>query len=223
MRAWTAFRWWQVIRINFLNSFKETASGQGVQVASYVDQDEQKQIFKEVAKRLLIIAIGPLGLYIYEMQTIPVLMEKKTQAEAKFVDLKQFNDSKLGLSEEIKRYEDEQARFNAQVDFINKIQADKVNEYKLFLLLQEKTPKTIWIDEMKFVNNSLEIKGLSLDPSDIGKFTQLLSDTDFIKNPEPRGQTAIANYNNSGSEATTFIIKASLNVGTNAPALGVGK
>ncbi|MBY0452315.1 MAG: PilN domain-containing protein, partial [Bdellovibrionaceae bacterium] len=187
-----------MIKINFLTSFKEYAVSQGVQGVSYVDEDERKQILIEVAKRILIIAIGPVGLYIYEAQTIPVLKEKLATAEAEYIKSKAFNDSKQGLSEEIKKFEDESARFNAQMDFINKIQVDKVNEYKLFRLLQESTPKSVWINRLSFINNTLEISGESVDQADIGKFTQILSSTDFLSTPIPLGQNVKTNYSGSG-------------------------
>lgn len=206
-----------MIKINFLTSFKEYAVTQGVQGVSYVDEDERKQILIEVAKRLLIIAIGPVGLYIYEAQTIPVLKEKLANAEAEYQKAKAFNDSKQGLSEEIRKFEDESARFNAQMDFINKIQIDKVNEYKLFRLLQESTPKSVWINRLSFINNTLEISGESVDQADIGKFTQVLSSTDFLSTPIPLGQNVKTNYSGSGVSTIVFRLKMAINT---APAAG---
>lgn len=200
-----------MIKINFLTSFKEYAVSQGVQGVSYVDEDERKQILIEVAKRLLIIAIGPVGLYVYEAQTIPVLKEKLDTAAHELDKAKAFNDSKQGLSEEIKKFEDEQARFNAQMDFINKIQADKVNEYKLFRLLQESTPKSVWINRLSFLNNTLEISGESVDQADIGKFTQVLSSTDFLTTPIPLGQSVKPDYNKTGVATIVFQLKMSIN------------
>lgn len=200
-----------MIRINFLTSFKEYAVAQGVQGVSYSDEEERKQIIIEVAKRVLIIVIGPLGLYIYETQRIPELREKQTQAEAKLAEIKQFNDSKQGLAQEIKKYEDEQARFNAQMDFINKIQADKVNEYKLFTLLKNSTPPTVWVNELSFMNNSLQIFGQSTSAAAINEFTQVLSNTDFLTPPIPVGQEVVGNYMSSGAETIRFELKMSLN------------
>jgi Tfp pilus assembly protein PilN len=207
-----------MIKINFLTSFKEYAVSQGVQGVSYVDEDERKQILIEVAKRILIITIGPVGLYVYEAQTIPVLKEKLETASNEFIKAKAFNDSKQGLSEEIRKFEDESARFNAQMDFINKIQVDKVNEYKLFRLLQESTPKSVWINRLSFINNTLEIMGESVDQADIGKFTQILANTDFLSTPIPLGQTVKTNYNNSGVSTIVFSLKMAINLAPQAGA-----
>ncbi len=202
-----------MIKINLLSSYKDYAASQGVSGAAIFDEDEKKQILLDVTKRLAILAIGPLGLYIYEMQTIPVLTEARTQAEVKHDELKKFNDSKQGSAEEIKRYEDEQARFNAQMDFINKIQADKLNEYKLFQHLKATTPATVWVNKLNLNNNNLNITGESVDRADISIFINKLQNADFIATLVPADQSNMANYRETGVNTTTFEINATLKAG----------
>lgn len=185
---------------------------------SYVDEDERKQILIEVAKRILIIVIGPVGLYVYEAQTIPVLKQTLEAAIEQHRVAKVFNDSKQGLSEEIKKFEDEQARLFVQMDFINKIQADKVNEYKLFRLLQESTPKSVWINSLSFLNNVLVINGESTDQADISRFTQVLSGTDFLTAPIPLDQASVDSYAGSGVKSYTFTLKMSISTAQPAAA-----
>ena len=107
-----------MIKINLLSSYKDYAAAQGAGGVAVFDDDERKQILIEMGKRLAILAIGPLGLYIYEAQSIPVLNETKHQAEVKYENLKKENDGHEGSANEIKRYEEQQTRFNAQMDFI---------------------------------------------------------------------------------------------------------
>ena len=203
-----------MIRINFIASFRDYAQSQGA-VGIY-DEDERRLIMTEVAKRLAIMAIGPLGLFIYEMQTIPVLQQNLKDAETKYTELKKFNDSKQGLAQEIIKYEDEQARFNAQMDFINKIQADKVNEYKLFRHLKDATPATVWINKLTLTKNILVLNAESVDPQDINKFSERLSNTDFTSNPTVKNRITQANYMESGAETTTFEVEATLSTATPA-------
>jgi type IV pilus assembly protein PilN len=200
-----------VIRINFLSSFKDANALQGG--VALFDEDERRQIIIAMAKRLAILAIGPIALSIYEMQTIPVLLEKKKQAEVRLDELKKFNDSKQGLAEEIKKYEDELAKFNAQGDFINKIQADKLNEYKLFTHLKQSTPASVWIDNLSLTDNILQISGEAVNPADIAQFQEKLSNSDFILNLTPLDQKTKDNAYDGGSSVTLFQLKATLKTG----------
>jgi type IV pilus assembly protein PilN len=200
-----------VIKINFLSSFKD--AGGGVQGVALFDEDERRAIMIAIAKRLAILAIGPVALYVYEMQTIPVLEENKRQAENQLNELRLFNQSKQGSAEEIKRYEDELAKFNAQGDFINKIQADKLNEYKLFSHLKQSTPNTVWIDTLTLTENVLQISGRSTDANDITEFQEKLSNSDFIVSLVPLEQKTLDNAFETGASVTVFQVKATLKTG----------
>ncbi|MCC2679005.1 MAG: fimbrial assembly rane protein [Pseudobdellovibrio sp.] len=200
-----------MIKINFLSSFKD--AGGGVQGVALFDEDERRAIMIAIAKRLAILAIGPVALYVYEMQTIPVLEENKRQAENQLNELRLFNQSKQGSAEEIKRYEDELAKFNAQGDFINKIQADKLNEYKLFSHLKQSTPNTVWIDTLTLTENVLQISGRSTDANDITEFQEKLSNSDFIVSLVPLEQKTLDNAFETGASVTVFQVKATLKTG----------
>lgn len=201
-----------MIRINFLSSFKD--AGNQVGGVALFDEDERRAIMIAIAKRLAVLAIGPVALSVYEAQTIPVLMEKKRQADVQLEELKKFNDSKQGSAEEIKRYEDELAKFNAQGDFINKIQADKLNEYKLFRHLKESTPQTVWVDSLSLTENVLQITGESIDANDITEFQEKLSNSDFIVSLVPLDQKTRDNAFETGATVTVFQVKATLKTGT---------
>jgi Tfp pilus assembly protein PilN len=209
-----------VIKINFLISYKDYAAAQGVGGVAIYDEDEKKQILIDMSKRLLIIALGPLGLYVYEMQTIPVLTQKKVEMQAKLNELNSFIESKQGIAQQIQAYQDEMARFTAQMDFINKIQADKLNEYKLFIHLKDSTPPTVWINRLELRDNSLIVVGESVDPVAITQFMERLAGTDFITNLVPVSQDTKQDYQGSGVDTTLFQIKANLNVSNQQPPAG---
>ncbi|MGZ3726885.1 MAG: PilN domain-containing protein [Pseudobdellovibrio sp.] len=202
-----------MIRINLLSSYKDYAAVQGSGGAAIFDEDERKQIIIDIAKRVAILAIGPVGLYIYEAQTIPVLTEAKHQADLKYDELKKFNDGKENSANEIKRYEDEQTRFNAQMDFINKIQADKLNEYKLFQHLKATTPATVWLNKLTLSNNNLNILGEATEPTDIAIFIDKLQNADFIATLVPANQSKSPDYHKTGVTTTLFELNATLKAG----------
>jgi|GEM_PF-6032201 len=199
-----------MIKINLLNSFKEVSRSGGIGGVIYSDDEEKGKVYRAVGLRILVLLFGPLGLYIYEVQTLPVLQASLNELNQKYNDMKQFNDSKQGMAEEIKKYEIEQARFNAQMDFINKIDRDKVNEYKLFEHLKTSTPDNVWINKLELQDNSLRIDAESYDAKEIEKFIQRLSNSDFIADVIPLNQTSKKGFAGTDVSTTVFSVKAQL-------------
>ncbi len=205
-----------MIKINLLTSYIEgakDASGGGMGLSFGDDDDGSQQVGLDFGKRVAVLLIGPIGLFVYEFQTIPVLQATLAEATVKYTELKQFNDSKQNLTLEIKKYETEQARFNAQMDFINKIDNDKVNEYRLFEHLKSSTPANVWVTKLELIDNNLTIAAESDDPKDIATFIQRLSNAEFISNLVPMNQTSKKNFSNTDVTTTVFTVKAQLNAG----------
>ena len=205
-----------MIKINLLTSYIEGAKdggGGGLGLSFGGDDEGGQQVGLDFGKRVAVLLIGPIGLFVYESQTIPVLQAKLSEATVKHSELKQFNDSKQNLTLEIKKYETEQARFNAQMDFINKIDNDKVNEYRLFEHLKSSTPSNVWVTKLELIDNNLTIAAESDDPKDIATFIQRLSNAEFISNLVPMNQTSKKNFSNTDVTTTVFTVKAQLNAG----------
>ncbi len=202
-----------MIKINLLTSYIEGAkdSGGGLGLSFGGDDEGSQQVGLDFSKRIAVLVIGPIGLFVYDSQTIPVLQNTLAEATAKFSELKVFNDSKQNLALEIKKYETAQARFNAQMDFINKIDADKVNEYRLFEHLKSSTPANVWVTNLKLYDNNLTIEAESDDPKDIATFIQRLSNAEFISNLVPMNQTSKKNFSNTEVTTTVFKVQAQLN------------
>ncbi len=202
-----------MIRINLLNTFKDTPSAAGISggAMSSSEEDIKKQIIMGVVKRMLVLFIGPVGLYIYETQTLPVLQDRLTEIAKQTAELKSFNDSKQGLAEQIRRFEEDQSRFNAQMDFINKITYDKVNEYKLFQFLKESTPDTVWISKLELIDSTINMTVESDDTREIDKFVDRIGRADFITNVTPQGQNRRKDYGGiTGLETIIFTLRAQL-------------
>lgn len=199
-----------MIRINLLTSYIEVARIGGIGSLIQSDDEEMKALYRSVALRMFVFLIGPLGLYIYETQTLPVLQIKINELNQQYNEAKQFNDNKQGLAEEIKKYEVEQSRFNAQMDFINKIDRDKVNEYKLFEHLKTSTPQSVWINKLELQGNSLLMNLESDQANEIEKFIQRLSNSDFIKNLIPLNQSNRKGFAGTDISTTVFTVKAEL-------------
>ena len=106
-----------MIRINLLKFYAAMDSDDN----AFSEDGESKQINIEFGKRIFVVLIGPLALFLYENSQIPAFKNKIAQMSVKLTDLKQFNDKKKGLAEEIKKFEQDQIKLNAQMNFMKKI------------------------------------------------------------------------------------------------------
>ncbi|MBC7741169.1 MAG: PilN domain-containing protein [Bdellovibrionaceae bacterium] len=199
-----------MIKINLLKSF--AADGVAVSSSSTFSTDEEKnRVAIEFIKRLVVLLIGPLCLFLYEGQIIPELNAKLAQLTQVYNDTNSFNESKKGLADEIKKYEQEQAKINAQMNFIELVAKDKANEFKLFQHLQRVTPETIWINKLQFKESELLISAESDVPGDISKFLERLSSAEYLINISPVNQDIKSDAFGLGITTTLFTIKAQFN------------
>lgn len=196
-----------MIKVNLLTSFST-----GGEASEYVtDPKEQAKLIGGLLLRLFAIFLGPIAFLIYESQTIPELEQKLAAANTGLQETKKFIESKKGIADEIKKYEEEKIKINSQMSFIEKISKDKVNEFKLFQHLQKATPNTVWINKVVLKSKELTISAESDVPADISKFLENLAQTEFLTNISPLNQDVNTNAFGLEVNTTSFNIKAQFN------------
>lgn len=198
-----------MIKINLLKTF--ISAGQD---DDFAQDDEKKQVYVGFAKRLVLVLIGPLGLYLYENSQIPEFKNQISQIQVKIADLKQFNDKKKGLAEEIKKFEEDQAKLNTQMNFMKQITNDKINELKLFKYLQDNIPESVWVNKLELKGTELSLSAEGDVDSDINRFIEKLGGATFLVGVSPANQEAKNNSLGKGIKTKTFNIKASFAAGT---------
>ncbi len=201
-----------MIKINLLKTF--ILSGQD---DNFAPDDDKKQLYLDFIKRFVVILIGPLGLYFYENSQIPELKNQIVQIQAKIADLKQFNDKRKGLAEEIKKFEEDQTKLNAQMNFMKKVANEKINELKLFLYLQDNIPESVWINKLELKGTELFLNSESDVASDISRFLEKLGSATFLVGVSPTNQETKINSLGPGITTTTFNVKANFVVGAPTP------
>lgn len=176
-----------MIKINLLKAF--ASGGTADSYAAMVSASDRDQALIQALKRLVLVILGPVGLFLYEMHALPLLEERERALQAEVAETAVFNQSKSGLAAEIKKYEDEQNKINAQMNFVNKIARDKINELKLFQHLQYSTPENVWVNKMEFKDNVLTMNIESDEPTELNKFSEQLTNSGFLSNVTPLGQS----------------------------------
>lgn len=203
-----------MIKINLLKTF--TSSGAESDGSGFEGGEDQNKTYLDLAKRVIAFLIGPLCFYFYEASRIPELQNQITAKNQLIADLRQFNEKKKGLAEEIKRYEEDQARLNGQMSFMRKIAEEKVNELKLLEYLQDFTPESVWINKLELKGAELSLSAESDVASDISKFVDNLANAQFLTGVSPTNQETKNNVLAEGITTTSFNIKASFSSGASA-------
>lgn len=178
---------------------------------------ERDKFIIDAIKRIVIIIIGPAAIYMYELKIIPELQGKLQQVQNELTETTSFNQSKSGLANEIKKYEEEQLNINGQMNFINKLARDKINEFKLFRHLQNATPESVWINRLEFKDNELMINAESDVQDELNKFSVRLSNADFLSNIIPIDQDVKADPFGVGISTTSQNLKARFNTESSTP------
>lgn len=197
-----------MIKINLLKAIASQGAGSDSLAGMAASGSEKDQLIIEFCKRIFIIFLGVIALYLYEMYAIPELQKNLTAIQAELAETEAFNQSKSGLAAEIKKFEEEQAKINAQMNFINKITRDKINEFKLFLHLQNSTPESVWINRLDFKDDELLISAESDVSEDLNRFSLKLSNTEFLTQIIPTDQSVKVDPMGVGINTTTQNLKA---------------
>lgn len=203
-----------MIKINLLNSYAAPDQSEG---GYSLPDDEKKQQSLDFLKRFLLMILIPGALYFYEETHIPELQAEVTRLNQQLAELRQFNDKKKSLAQEIKKYEEDQKKLNGQMHFMRTISAEKVNELKLFLFLQETTPESVWINKIELKGSDLTLNAESDVPTDINKFVEKLSVATLLSNVSPTNQETKTGVIGPGITTTTFNVKASFANGAIQP------
>ena len=198
-----------MIRINLLKYYATLDSNEGF----FGEEEEKKKIYVDFLKRLVVTLIGPLAFFLYETAQIPEYKSQIAQLTATIADLKQFNEKKKGLAEEIKKYEEDQNKLNAQMNFMRKLSNEKINELKLFIYLQSHIPESVWINKLELVGTDLTLNAESDTPAEITKFLEQLSAAPFLTGVSPLNQETKPDSIGPGVTTTTFNVKANFTSG----------
>lgn len=193
-----------MIRINLLKTFLTVEHTDGFSLP----EDEKRQLIIDFAKRMVLLIVGPLALYFYEGTKLPLLQQQITEVNSKITDLKQFNDKKKNLAEEIRRFEEDQKRLSGQMAFMRTISTEKVNELNLFLYLQENTPESVWINKIELKDADLALNAESDVPTDINKFIDRLATAQLLTGVSPTNQETKFDTVAPGVTTTVFNVKA---------------
>lgn len=135
-----------MIKINLLKNF----SGGSSEDLVYIEEQENAQ--GNAVKRLLLIAIGPVSLFMYELQNLPALQVQEQNLQTELQAIQSFNQKKGPLSAEIDKWKKDQIRLDKQIEFLRLIEEERHMTRDVLLKLQEIIPDQVWITAISIQN-----------------------------------------------------------------------
>ena len=153
------------------------ASVGGIPTDGLVDQE---QIRKEALKRLLVIFLGPLGFYAYEMQNIPSKMEVLNSKRQVLTELEAYNEKAAASVAEIKKFKEDEALIEARIAALEKIGKDRLKEVQVMDLLQTVIPEKAWLNRIQINPTSVNIQGTAMSDFEVSSFLDSLTRSVFL-------------------------------------------
>lgn len=168
-----------MIRINLAKSVPMTASNpiESMEMGEFGSGDIQK----EGAFRLLVILLLPLALYFYETQNLPELSSTLASKNQLLQSLTEKNTRAQGAVEEIKKFKEDQAKLQRQIDTLESLQKERLREVKILDNLQKDIPEKVWLNRLEFQDQRLLITGLTTNDTELTVFMENLSKSVFLK------------------------------------------
>lgn len=135
---------------------------------------------KEGLKRILIILIFPVALYVYEMKNLPDIRNQLSGKAAQLAELQAFNTKATASVAEIKNISENQAKIQARISELEKLSKDRQNEIRILDLFQQVIPEKLWFTRIESKDSHVLISGISMSDFDISGLMESLSRSVFF-------------------------------------------
>ncbi|MBV2167465.1 MAG: PilN domain-containing protein [Bdellovibrio sp.] len=149
----------------------------GISSDSFLSPD---QIRKEAMKRLVLLLVGPLALYIYENQNIPAKVADLNAKNQVLTELQSYNSKQAASVAEIKKFKEDEALIEARISALEKIAKDRQREIRVMELLQTVIPEKAWLTRVQISPEKVNIQGLALSDYEVSTFLEALTKSAFL-------------------------------------------
>ncbi len=149
----------------------------GISSDSFLSPD---QIRKEAMKRLVLLLVGPLALYIYENQNVPAKVADLNAKNQVLAELQSYNSKQAASVAEIKKFKEDEALIEARISALEKISKDRQREIRVMELLQTVIPEKAWLTRVQISPEKVNIQGLALSDYEVSTFLEALTKSAFL-------------------------------------------
>lgn len=167
-----------MIKINLatskVSSMPLGGAGLGVE---FVDENDTR---KNAMKRILIIMLGPLALFLYENQNIPGKMNELQSKSQVLAELQAYNAKQADSVAEIKKFKEDEALIESRISALEKIAKDRQREIRVMDLLQNVIPEKAWLSRLEINPDRVNIQGMAMSDFEVSSFLEALTKSVFL-------------------------------------------
>lgn len=150
----------------------------GVSSGDSIDDGSLRKI---AITRFLVIALGPIGLLVYEQILIPDLQAQLVARQAELAEVRDKNERAQEAVTQIKRFKREQEILQAQINSIENLKKDRLREVKILDFLQKDIPERLWLTRMEMTEGRLLLQGMATTDGELTQFMENLSRSAYLK------------------------------------------
>lgn len=164
-----------------INLVKGISVGAGAEFGAASVDSGKSQMQRKALVNLVIIILGPAVLMLLEDQ---ILTEKRAAiagVRTALAAIEEKNSRARSAVDETRRFRDDQARLELQIQSIDAIKKNRKRELKLLEYLQKSVPEKVWLETMEISEAKVSIRGLAVTDADLTQFMDALSRSAFLR------------------------------------------
>lgn len=131
--------------------------------------------------RLALLFMGSGLLFAYEQLNVPPLKSQMAQMQRELEEVRQKNLAGQNDVDEIKRYEKEQEKLQAQINAIEEVKRDRLREVRVLDYIQREIPEKVWLSQMDLNNGRLVIAGYATADNELTTFMESLQRSAYLR------------------------------------------
>lgn len=174
-----------MIRVNLAKPKAGQAKAAGAkQSSAKVVSDEQlveNELKRGLYVRIVILLLGPVILYLYQDNIIPEKTANLRKLQAEYEEVAKKNRDAAASVEEIKKFEKDEERLQAQINTLNSIRKDRVKEIRVLDYIQREIPQKVWLTQVDLNDGKLAISGIAMADTELTTFMDSLQRSAYLK------------------------------------------
>ncbi len=170
-----------MIRVNLVRSHISQQMRMEGADSLEINEVDAADLQRQGGIRFLMLLLVPMALYAWEFQNIPDLKAKLNRKTTEYNNLVATNEQAKGYVDEIKKFEEDQARLQKQIDTLDSLQKERLREVKILDNLQKDIPEKVWLTQLDFQGINFKLSGVAVSDSDLTVLMENLSKSVFLK------------------------------------------
>ncbi|MFZ4403704.1 MAG: PilN domain-containing protein [Pseudobdellovibrionaceae bacterium] len=166
-----------------INLAQQTSKAQSVSFATTPGGEvlfNADEVRKEGFKKLLILAVIPVGLWLYQQQNIPTKEQDLSNKNQTLSALQEFNSKQAESVAEIEKFKNDESQLQKRIAALDKISKDRLKIIRILDLFQQVIPEKVWLTKVDIKDTKILINGYAMTDIDNSTFMDALTKSVFL-------------------------------------------